>query len=132
MSQIVPSTILCKFITLTTPTLTMSSQAFILFPDPNQACHCLQYSTTSNEKPGMGGPGNDSIASTLYRIAENFLANFVVLWLCAKVFSTKLGAWHSLAPNKRAIHKSFLCENHIFHQSAKVFSLESFPLYGSF
>ena len=50
----------------------MSTQAFILFPDPNQACRCLQYGTTSNEKPGVGGPGNDAIASKLYRIAGNF------------------------------------------------------------
>ena len=45
-------------------------------------------------------------------------------------FSVKFGAWHSLAWHKRAIRKSFLRENRIFHQSAKVFSLESFPLYG--
>ena len=31
---------------------------------------------------------------------------------------------------KGAIRESFLRENHIFHQFAKVFSLESFPLYG--
>ena len=40
-----------------------------------------------------------------------------------------LGAWHPSAWKKRAIRESFLRENRIFHQSAKVFSLESFPLY---
>ena len=43
-----------------------------------------------------------------------------------------LGVWHPLAQRKRAIRKSFLRENLIFHQSAKFFSLESFPLYGIF
>ena len=62
---------------------------------------------------------------------EKTFANFVVLWLLAKVFSVKFGAWHSLARHKQAIHESFLCENRIFFQSAKVFSLESFPLYGN-
>ena len=61
---------------------------------------------------------------------EKTFAYFAVLWLFAKVFSVKFGAWHSLARHKRAIRESFLHENRIFHQSAKVFSLESFPLYG--
>jgi len=69
--------------------------------------------------------------SVVYRIAENSrektFANFAVLWLYAKVFSVKFGAWHPLALQKRAIR-----ENHYFHQFAKVFSLESFPLYGSY
>ena len=38
-----------------------------------------------------------------------------------EVFSAKFGAWQSLAPNKQAIRESFLHENRIFHQSAKVF-----------
>ena len=69
--------------------------------------------------------------SVVYRIAENSrektFANFAVLWLYAKVFSVKFGAWHPLALQKRAI-----CENYYFHQFVKVFSLESFPLYGSY
>ena len=56
--------------------------------------------------------------------------NFVILWLYAKVFSAKFGAWCSLAQQKHAIRKSFLRKNHIFHQFVKVFSLESLPLYG--
>ena len=52
----------------------------------------------------------------------------MVLWLWAKVFSAKFGAWHLLAWQKRAIRESFLHENCIFHKL--VFSLESFPLYG--
>ena len=54
-----------------------------------------------------------------------------VLWLYAKVFSTKFGAWHPLVWQKRAIRESFLHENHTFHQFEKVFSLESFPLCSS-
>ena len=46
-------------------------------------------------------------------------------------FPTKFRAWRPLAWQKQAICESFLRENHIFHQFAKVFSLESFPLYGS-
>ena len=57
--------------------------------------------------------------------------NFTVLWLYMKVFSAKFGAWRSLVWQKRAIRNSFLWENHIVHQSTKVFSLESFPLYGT-
>ena len=48
-----------------------------------------------------------------------------------KVFTTKSGGpWHPFTHHKRAIRKSFLRENRIFHQFAKVFSFESFPLYG--
>ena len=65
-------------------------------------------------------------------LREKTFANFVVLWLNAKVFSAKLGAWHPLARKKRAVHKSFFRENCIFHKIAKVFSLENFQLYGSF
>ena len=47
-------------------------------------------------------------------------------------FSTQnLVAWHPLVRQKWAIHESFLSENRIVHQFAKVFSLESFPLYGN-
>ena len=58
-------------------------------------------------------------------------ANFAVLWLFVKVFFMKFGAWHSLARHKRAVRESFLCENRLFHQSTKVFSLKSFPLYST-
>ena len=61
---------------------------------------------------------------------EKTFTNFTVLWLFAKVFSAKFGARHPLAQQNQAIGKSFLCENQIFHQFTKVFSLESFPLYG--
>ena len=55
---------------------------------------------------------------------------FAVLWLFVKVFSAKFGAWRPLAWQKEAIRKGFVYENCIFHQFAKVFSLECFPLYG--
>ena len=48
------------------------------------------------------------------------------LLLFAKVFSAKFGP---LVQQKRAIHKSFLHENCIFHWFAQVFSLKSFLLY---
>ena len=54
---------------------------------------------------------------------ENFLANFAVLWLFTKVFSAKFVV-------ARQKPEGFLRENRIFHQFAKVFSIESFPLYG--
>ena len=48
---------------------------------------------------------------------------------CSQKFSLRnLEVWHLLAQHKRAICESFIHENHIFHQFAKVFSLESFPL----
>ena len=67
---------------------------------------------------------------TLYHISgkllrEKTFADFRVLWLFAKVFSTKFGGMLSLVWHKQAIR-----ENCIFHQFAKVFSLESFQLYG--
>ena len=57
---------------------------------------------------------------------EKTFANFAVLWLYAKVFSMKFGAWRPLARQKRAIHESFLRENHIFHQFAS-FLPRKFP-----
>ena len=57
--------------------------------------------------------------------------NFAVLWLFTKVFSAKFGGMAKFGGvvsfGERFIHK-----DRIFHQFAKVFSLESFPLYGSF
>ena len=53
--------------------------------------------------------------------------NFAVLWLFAKFFSTKFGGMASFGVAQMSNpHRG----NHIFHQSAKVFSLESFLLYG--
>ena len=55
--------------------------------------------------------------------------NFMVLWLFANIFSVKFwGVVPFGAAKARAIRKSFLYENRIFH--LKVVSLESFPLYG--
>ena len=54
---------------------------------------------------------------------------FTVLWLFAQVFSAKFGGVASFGAAQRAIHESFLCENRIFHQFAKVFFLKSFLLY---
>ena len=57
-----------------------------------------------------------------------------ISWFCgySRKFSPRnLGAWCPLARHERAIHKSFLRENRIFHQFAKVFFLKSFPLYGT-
>ena len=65
---------------------------------------------------------------------EKTFANFAVLFresfVSRKFSQQNLEAWHPFAWQMRAIRKSFLRENRIFHQSAKVFSLESFPLYG--
>ena len=36
----------------------------------------------------------------------------------------------SFGAAQQAFHESFLHENRLFHQFTKVFSLESFPLYG--
>ena len=63
-------------------------------------------------------------------LREKTFVNFVPLWLFAKVFSAKFGGMASLARHKRVIRGTFLRGNRIFHQFAKVFSLESFPLYG--
>ena len=50
---------------------------------------------------------------------EKTFVNFVVLWLYVNVFSTKFGAWCPLARQKRAMRKSFICENRIFTNSLK-------------
>ena len=52
---------------------------------------------------------------------------FTVLWLCAKVFSVKFGAWRSLVWQKRAIHECFLRENRIFQEN---FLPQKFPTIG--
>ena len=69
----------------------------------------------------------------LYSTAENFQGrklSRILRWLYAKVFSAKFGVWRPLARQEQAIRESFLRENRIAHQFAKVFSLKSFPLYG--
>ena len=75
------------------------------------------------------------LVQDIYRIVGNFWGRKLsrILRFCgySRKFSPwNLGVWCPLAPHKRAIHESFLCENCIFHQFAKVFSLESFLLYG--
>ena len=50
---------------------------------------------------------------------EKTFANFAVLWLYAKVFFVKFGAWRPLAWQKRAIRKSFVRENRLFTNSRK-------------
>ena len=65
-------------------------------------------------------------------LREKTFADLVVLWLFLKVFSTEnLGTWCPLVQQKRAIRKSFLRENRIFHQFTKDFSLESFLPYST-
>ena len=70
------------------------------------------------------------ISYLAYCIVGNFrektFTNFTVLWLFAKVFSAKFGAWCPLAWDKRAIHESFFR----FFTNLRSFSLKSFPLYG--
>ena len=105
----------------------------------NKQCHCSQCirfvlkevqsyqfdvidTGESNQKPK-------------YCIAENFRGRKLswILRFCGysrKFFPWNSGVWRPLAWQQRAIRESFLCENCIFHQFAKVFSLESFPLYG--
>ena len=65
------------------------------------------------------------IAHILYSgklLREIIFANFTVLWLFAKVFSTKFGGMASFVVwHKQATCESFLCENRTFHQFAKVF-----------
>ena len=80
-------------------------------------------------KGNLSQYGNITYSGKLSR--EKTFANFVVLCLFVKVFSAKYGGVASLVRHKRAIHESFLRENRIFHQLAKVFFLESFPLYSS-
>ena len=62
---------------------------------------------------------------------ENFLANFVVLWLFVKIFSTKLGSVVFFGTAKASNPQKFLRKNRIFDQFMKVFSLKSFTLYGT-
>ena len=50
---------------------------------------------------------------------EKTFANFVVLWLYAKLLSAKFGVWRPLVWQKRAIRESFLRENRLFTNSRK-------------
>ena len=50
-----------------------------------------------------------------------------ISWFCG--YLRNLGAWCSLAWHERAICESFLHENLIFHQCAKIFSLERVSRY---
>ena len=73
----------------------------------------------------------------ILQICGNFWGrNPRILQICSysqKFFSAKFwGLWHPLAWQKRTICESFICENRILHQFAKVFSFENFPLYGNF
>ena len=52
-------------------------------------------------------------------LSEKSFVNFMILWLFANVFSTKLGAWFPLVRHKREIYKSFLCEIVFFTNSRK-------------
>ena len=69
----------------------------------------------------------------MYCIVGNFRGRKLPwLWGYSRKFSPRnFGEWHPLAWQKCAIRESFLRKNRIFHQFAKVFSLESSPLYGS-
>ena len=64
-------------------------------------------------------------------LREKPFANFAVLWLSAKVFAAKVLGLGAFQCSKSEQSASFLRENRIFNQLAKVFSLESFLLYGA-
>jgi len=59
-------------------------------------------------------------------LREKTFANFAVLWLFVKVSPRNLEVGCPLAWEKRAIHESFLRENPILHQFAKVLP-QKFP-----
>ena len=69
-----------------------------------------------------------------YYIAENFYGRILlqISWfvaICRSFLSETLRTWHNRW-HQLAICESFLHKNHMFHQFAKVFSLERFLLYG--
>ena len=99
-----------------------------------------RYILQQHQKLGWGYGLSSSVKTQLqmckwYCIAGNFrgrkplqISRFCG---CLRTFSLQnLGVWHLLVRHKRVIDKSFLCENHIFQQFAKVFSFESLSLYG--
>ena len=61
-------------------------------------------------------------------LRDKTFANCKVLWLLIKVFSTKFGGMASFSGISEHFAKAFH-QNLIFHQFAKAFSLDSFPLY---
>ena len=70
-----------------------------------------------------------------YCIARNFqerkaFTNFKVLWLLAKVFYMKFGGMAYFSSTSKQSVKVFSAKSYIFHQFAKVFSLESFRYTG--
>ena len=58
-------------------------------------------------------------------------SNYLLSTDSRKLSLQNLGVWHPLVRLKRAIRENFLCKNCIFHQFMKVYSLESFPIYGN-
>ena len=84
--------------------------------------------------------------SSWYRQKQTKSITHVALWFWGRklsqilrfcVYTRKfslrnLGRGIFLAQQKWAIHKSFLHKNRTFHQLAKVFYLESFPLYSTY
>ena len=62
---------------------------------------------------------------------EKTVADFVVLWLFTKVFSAKFWGGASFGTAKASNPRKFSLRKSYFHQSVKVFSFESFPLYGT-
>ena len=61
-------------------------------------------------------------------LRDKTFVNCEVLWLFIKVFSTKFGGMASFGGISEHFATAFR-ENLIFHQFAKAFSLDSFPLY---
>jgi len=59
---------------------------------------------------------------------KNFRKFHSFVAICKSFLHKIWGVVFFLARYKQAIHESLLSENHIFHQFAKVFSLNSFPL----
>ena len=64
-------------------------------------------------------------------LREKTFANYTVLWLFAKVFSAKFGDMVSFGTAKTSDLPKFSLWKSYFHQFTKVFSLKSFPIYGS-
>ena len=61
---------------------------------------------------------------------EKTFMNFMVLWLCMKVFSAKFVAMVFFIMAKASNLRTLSLRKSYFHQFAKVLFLESFPLYG--
>ena len=63
---------------------------------------------------------------------EKTLVNFEALWLFSKVFFTKFGCVAFVGDTSEQSMKVFLQKSFIFCQFAKVFSFDSFSLYGNY